>query len=670
MYKYIKKISLLAIVFVVLMSAYSHFFAYKGYADMEEVPYDYNRSSLIADLNDGNEVEESEFFPSRYLANIFGENSLLLIRGGLYHYEQDIYVIAFIENGYNTANFGLYFYVYNPNSITIDTDDFRNKVQFSSCGSEEDVFRTQYSKYRLELLDTACDNVYMKFKVKGFNMPESSNRYYGVSGIEFRVLTSSGLGGGDNELAKPAPSSGVYETKEYTVGSVYRCYTVDKVTTISRKPLSTIAVDVTHVYYRTDDSEKGKGWSNQLSACYFSLPKEYSFENNLYGRLSEIKAEFDLEYTKPILVLNNRQVYQQFLSMRGVQINDLDIDGKDFGFRTYIGTDDWCHLTGEYVPLDMYTNTYVYGVGYNFENKGPFDYNYNHFQWCYFYYHLLDSLFWVLPDYTADFDDEDYYLSHERLESYYNLFHKRYDLVEDSSYFENNNISLCGFDRGYNLHTYSISAEPEEGSILGYDLTFDAHGFWAGIAEFFGFNQTSTVTGIAPLVQVEYADRLLSDEEFSEKYLVAKYQVAGLKEELVSAGNEREVWLFRYDCSEYYGAKAEVFFMGDTYDGLVCQAPVYFDWDILSFTFEQNDITTQTLKKTIIPVVHDPEDVFPDLTRSENDFPADGCGSADYVTLLKWLLLFGLGVAVWYGITKGIRFIKRGAKYEKEKKKR
>ena len=198
-------------------------------------------------------------------------------------------------------------------------------------------------------------------------------------------------------------------------------------------------------------------------------------------------------------------------------------------------------------------------------------------------------------------------------------------------------------------------------------MTFDSHGFWESIYEFFGGNATETVSGIAPLVRVEYSDISLTDVAFSEKYFVAKQQVAALKTKLAAAQlQQEEVWIFRYDCSEYYGAKSEVYRnkdnygrpSGTCYDGLVCQEPVYLDWDILSFTFEQDAVSTKTQStkviKTTVPVNHSPEDVYSDLTRSANDFDK-GCACTDYGSLLTWILFFSAAFLVWWIITKIIR---------------
>ena len=64
--KILRKISLFAIIAITLfMSVYTQSFAYA-----EETSYDYDTSSVIADLNGGEEKPENEFFPERYLRNI------------------------------------------------------------------------------------------------------------------------------------------------------------------------------------------------------------------------------------------------------------------------------------------------------------------------------------------------------------------------------------------------------------------------------------------------------------------------------------------------------------------------------------------------------------------------------------------------------------------------
>lgn len=646
--KILNKISLFMFVILTLfMSVYSSAFAFADdYVTVEEeIPYDYNTSSVIADLNNGNEVSENEFFPAKYLSNVFGADNLDSIRHGNYTYGQDLYVISFIENGYGTSNFGIYLYVYNPKDLIL-TISSSNKVQFSFSGSENDVFRSQYSKYNVDFVNKTENNFYWKFKVRDFTPQNYSKRYYAVSGIE--LLTSLSL-----------------DTTEYAVGSVYFCKTQDGKTTVSRKPLSTIDVDCTHVFYRTDDSEKGKGWSNQLSACYFALPKEYSFGNNPFGSLTEVLAEFNLRYTTPILLLNNRSVYNDFYKARGVPVSNA-------GFQHFFGNLCFGSLDYSYPSFLGSDSAYYYAYGYNLPSL-EIVLDFFGFHTCgYFTEYNINTLNWVFCDEGADFDNEDYYFPTENLLTYYRDMNNRgLQFFEDYTYFDEHDISLCGFNYGYNQHTYSISQEPEQGAVLGYELTFDNHGFWESIAEFFGFNQTQTVTGIAPLVRVEYYDvvgrNALTEDAFSEKHLVAKHQVRDLQDKVRNCGNEQEVWLFRYDCSEYYGAKAEVYdqnISNDKYDGLVCQEPVYLSWDILSFTFEQKEIDTETqttkIVKTIVPVNHSPEDVFSDLTRSKNDFPDDsGCSCADYKTMFTWLLFFGGAFVVWLVVTKIIKHIRR-----------
>lgn len=624
--KILRKISLFAFIAITLfMSVYTQSFAYA-----EETSYDYDTSSVIADLNGGQEKPENEFFPERYLRNIF-KDSISDILQGNFNFLQDIWVISFIENGYGTDKFGIYLYVYNPNNLDILTDSSKNKVQFAACNSETAVFSFDYVKYNVVLLDKTENNKYMKFKVDGFLSLQSSERYYALSGIELHI-------------------NGNANATEYSVGSVYHCSTRDGQTNIYRETLNTVQVDCTHVYYRTDDSEKGDGWSNQLSACYFSLPKEYSFGNNPYGTLSEIKADFDLYYTKPILLLNNESVYYDFGLAYALSTSSSEFRNNqslmNLSFRALSSiTSGWEGGTYNYGPYYNFYYWENHGITYSVDNK-------------------LDALCWLFCDVNANFDNEDYYFPAENLESYYELYKsfclsQGFDMFQSSGYFENNRISLCGFNYGHNTHTYSVSKNPEEGAVLGYELTFDRQGFWESILESFGSNQTQTVSNVAPLVRVEYADMSLSEDAFSEKYLVAKQQVQGLKNKLLSAGTSQEVWLFRYDCSEYYGAKAEVYdknISNNKFDGLVCQEPVYLDWDILSFKFEQENFDDHTITKTTVPVNHSPENVFSDLTRSANNFDlGSGC---QYESMFRWLMFCGLAVLFWYVITKIARRVK------------
>lgn len=634
--KILRKISLFAIIAITLfLSVYTQSFAYA-----EGTSYYYDTSSVIADLNGGQEKPESEFFPERYLRNIF-KDSISDILQGNFNFLQDIWVISFIENGYGTDKFGIYLYVYNPNNLDILTDSDKNKVQFAACNSETAVFSSDYVKYNVVLLDKTENNKYMKFKVDGFLSLQSSERYYAVSGIELHI-------------------NGNANATEYPIGSVYHCSTRDGQTNIYRETLNTVQVDCTHVCYRTDDSEKGNGWSNQLSACYFSLPKEYSFGNNPYGTLSEIKADFYLYYTKPILLLNNENLYY------------------DFGLAYALSTSSAEFQNNQFINCNDLSFGVLGAVGANLAVY-PFGYNINDFNFRSFFgsqyvecngflvENNIDALYWLFCDVNADFDDEDYYFPAERLESFYDTYKSfcGLNMFEDRQYFEDNNISRCGFNYGHNNHTYSISKNPEEGAVLGYELIYHNNDFWANFFDgIFGYQAIQSVSGIAPLVRVEYEDarrdkvNALTDEQFSEKYLVDKNQVRDLRNKVITSTiTGQEVWLFRYDCSEYYGAKAKVYdknISNNVYDGLVCQEPVYLDWDILSFKFEQDYFKDGTITKTTVPVNHSPENVFSDLTRSANDFP-ENC---KYESMFRWLMLCGLAVLFWYVITKISRNVK------------
>ena len=358
-------------------------------------------------------------------------------------------------------------------------------------------------------------------------------------------------------------------------------------------------------------------------------------------------------YTKPILLLNNENVYYDF----GLAYA-LSTSSAEFQNNQFIN----CNNLAFGILGAVGANLAVYPFGYNINYSNYRSFFGSQYVECngFLVENNIDALYWLFCDVNADFDDEDYYFPAERLESFYDTYKSfcGLNMFESEQYFRNNNISRCGFNYEHNNHTYSISKNPEEGAVLGYELIYHNNDFWANFFDgIFGYQAIQSVSGIAPLVRVEYADMSLSEDAFSEKYLVAKHQVQGLKNKLLSAGTSQEVWLFRYDCSEYYGAKAKVLdknISNNVYDGLVCQEPVYLDWDILSFKFEQDYLKNGTITKTTVPVNHSPENVFSDLTRSANDFP-ENC---KYESMFRWLMLCGLAVLFWYVITKISRNVK------------
>ena len=192
----------------------------------------------------------------------------------LYKYKKydDVTLIRFYENGYgHKSSYSLSFYIYNPNRVNF-ADDTRNKVQIGYANNSTDVFRTQFNKYEIVKDGQSETGLFVRFKISGFDMPVDVNRLYCFSGIEL-------------------VTAGDQNATEYGVSTIYECSTKDGVTTISTSTLPTCEVDVNHTYYRTNYSSKSWSWRNQLSMCYFALPKNISGIGN-EGTLEALTAEF------------------------------------------------------------------------------------------------------------------------------------------------------------------------------------------------------------------------------------------------------------------------------------------------------------------------------------------------------------------------------------------
>lgn len=470
-----------------------------------------------------------------------------------YRHLEDVTVIRFYEFGYGAADaYELCFYVYNPKGNEFSVDS-RNNVQLGYCSSAADVFRTSYDKYQIVKDGQSETGLFMRFKINGFAMPDDADRFYCFSGVELVI-------------------DGHQNATEYPVSTIYRCTTAEGKTTITTDTLPTCNVDVTHTFYRSDYSDKGKFWSNQLSSCYFSLPKNFSASGD-YGALEAVTAEFYNYYTKPVLIVKDEETYKKFKSYLGVNIEGNSSAGVSFRAGHLGGT-------GGTVPVSIYQLVYD---DTSIQSNALREYK-----------EYINTLNWLFYDDTdPDFSSEDYRFSGENLRTYFNEYATKYgrdkavaDLFESQTYYTENALNLSGFDYGYNKHTYSIAEQTElDDDVFGFGLKKD-NANW--LQSFFGISSSETKQ-LLPLVKVSATDLSLSNDDFSEKYYIDKYAVTDLKALVArEAVSGKDVWLFRYDSCEYFGASSDVSsYVGN---GFAARQSVYLDFDILSFRFNQDNV--------------------------------------------------------------------------------
>ena len=531
--------------------------------------------------------------------------------------------IRFYEYGFGDGSqFELHFYLYNTER-TDYIDDSRNKAQIGFSNNDKDVFRVTYNKYTLAFAGKSETGLFLKYKITGFNMPTSETRYYCFSGVE---------------LVK----EGATNATEYGVSRIFKCVTKDNVTTISTDDLPTCEVDVTHTFWRSPYGSYntygvyGTNTTTQISSCYFALPESYS-GSSIYGRLEALTAEFWNYYTKPILITDKRSVYNTYYDARGKEGIPELTSGKELTMQTIaerVAVDELLelltamgansvvtsgvHAISELVPADFYHKFDIL-IGstdniaqYKVQTKEsaetwwwPFDGE----EIVYPGGLYFPTLEWIFYDPTANFDSKHYNFTGTKLAEYY------YELQGSSSMMTNGHLfldentynhvvkSVKGFPYGYNKHTYSIASVPEQGDdVLGYEIrgeTIDN-----------GWLKPDTTENISllPLVQVDPADCALSTAEFSSKYYITESEVDNLKAYTKENSDKaRDTWILRYDATSYYARKAD----GDK--GLLAMEPVYLDFDILSFRFDQNG------NKYTVAALSSPENVFNDITKDPSD---------------------------------------------------
>ena len=563
-------------------------------AKAETVPYYYS-SDVLKDLDCKTEDEAKLMFP---LVN-------------------DLQLVRFFEYGVGTSDFGVYVIFYNANGLNIQ-DSERDKIQIGFEDEQSKIFQATYKKYNLIYLDSSENNLFIKYYVDGISRSGATDRFYCVSGAELWI-------------------DGNPNCTEFGVSRIFHCKTEGNSTSISTESLDSLEVPVTHTFYRTDFSNKGDLWFNQLSSCYFSLPALYSGENNKLGELSRISAEFYNYFTDKILVTTNYSVYE---CLNAHVFNDLSSEIIDLSlFFGWYDRSSGQVFTHDYYKYHLGSNNGLYGQHADSEI--------DMLKWL-FYFDIDDSF---LPN---NFLFDGSYLS-----SYFNSFVNSsvlpYDeareyaistlfISPDEYYNSSSPYNLLGLDYGYNLVDYFIDSsasklETSDNKSISSLPLFKDDSSW--LLKLFGSSSSEELV-LSPIVKVNpedaWGDTALSDSVFSEKYFVHVLDVPKLKEYCYKRNIlSNDVYLFRYDVSEYFYADDST----GPYNGpsdrhatsFIAQESVYLDFDLISFGFEQNNEIYS------VPVVHSPTDEFPDLT------PGGGMnnGCSEDVSCLDGLrYIFGL----------------------------
>ncbi len=528
-------------------------------------------------------------------------------------------VINFVEYCYSYRanqfnNYGLYIYLYNPTQLNIE-DNLANRVQIATK-YDSDGSVLEYKKFYLKLCNYSVDSgmryLFYKFRVSDpsgiiFDRVKNtqSKRVYDVSGFEVKIA--------DDNLTTEYNVGGSYSFSGYSKG--YGEDTEVNTLTSEQKELETIELDVEQTHYRTYKGEKGFiTQENQISSVYFGVPERIYEE---YGKLQQIKCEWYEYRTQPILVTNDKSVYDSVYDVRRRPATKND---EIYLFNGYSqiqtgGTFDKniSHGSKWVYNADCFRNIPNFvGNFFNFENEVDF------IPWVYYSdfetgSSAFDSLHKTVKKIVRVEEGRDEQVSTTQIQDYMYDYYDDigsgfYDVagrdISKALFLDNAGVSSNGQARtmGYNEPLIDLG---DNFSILensGWHHSWDK--FWK-----FGMSSNEGGTfDVEPIVEV---GNILnsSKSDISRDYLVNYNDTEDFTEYYsdASSSDERMVML-RFANTIY-----ESFFVGSGENSYIAQENVFLNFDILWLTFSKEGVYH------VIPTVSSPIDVVGGLS-----FPIGG----------------------------------------------
>lgn len=521
-------------------------------------------------------------------------------------------LIYFAEVGYRettSEDYGIYFYIYNPEETAFNIEANNNTVNMAVSFNAEGE-PDGYANLSLTFIDRTDDHRYYKFRLtdsqrmyeyaKSYSEQRGSRRY-DIAGIQL-LASGESL---PHDYATPA----TYTYTGYAKGcgddafadSTLEC------TMTERKVIQFDDVQQTYYHYPQDTENFA-----EIKTVYFSIPNEVL---DYYGGIYSIQAEYYEYDLQPALVVESDNVYNEFEQHIGETIpadNDLD----------------YCFYVSETMErgpgimnaafIEWYYGDYI-TTGFNNSNPNTESY---------------DKLIFL---FNSPGSVDDYTVSRnallEAMEAYTEEF------GQGNAYGGFNDDLFQADSAGCDGATYI--------DISGDDL-FDLEGFNTGndlknwIWEIFHGYDNPPIQDIEPIYPVTERDLNLSDLS-NELYIAPQDEADFITycEEQMEQG--RTVYMFRYKVDDYTDKQAWVrktSGVGWVFDEAASARYVTVDlgFDIISLGFQ----TDKGL--TIVPVVSDPINVIPDL--EPGDDILDNTNGVPWLTIVLLLAVSIGGIVV------------------------
>lgn len=559
---------LVALCVIVTAMAHGATFAYAE----EESGLAFDKTDVIDDLKSAT-IDGKAFNINDYPYNKNGNIRLLTFIEYAYSFRQD-----------QMDNYGLYAYLYNPSKETIDTS--RCYITMYVDGD--------YHKFNLDYINQSTgtvDKLFYKFKVEdvevnGTTFKDRVNpdyRSYAISEVEVVI----------GKASYNPTKLGV--SHEYVFTGYSKGYGADKTAESTLKSSSssieTVELEVKHTTFRTNMSSKGNGYYNQVSTAWFTISDDYWLE---YDFLSAITAMWYEYQTKYMLVTNSEDLYGAMYPLRRTTLSEYNREYPTLYYGQTRENDsetsyEWVYnlnkSSGDYTN---YSNVYCNNIPFVFKSEAPSE------SW---FYKLFKS---GLNSGDVESTEIARYIADYSLNSTEKLADVKNGGKIASALFEDTVDE--GRTRGLNKVTTTLE---DKFNLSSYKSN---HSDWEALLEF-GLRKPELggdYQDVLPIYEVTASDIALSDEDFSKQLLVHEDDVTDIRKAYNTAvENGEKVILYRfavtdYFCREVYANKG----MSSDEDAYIAKETVFFDFDILSLTFNRDG------QDFVIPAVASPIDVI------------------------------------------------------------
>ncbi len=501
-------------------------------------------------------------------------------------------LITLSEMNFASNDYKLIVYVYNAEKTVLNKNYSSNVINMATKYNDENE-PVEYSNLKLKYISNTEDNAIYKFLIvddgkvikdnSAYQYARYGERRYDVAGIQLLNVTDR-------------------TAKDYNLGITYVYSGLEASKTHSLTTLETIELDVRPAWYRTNTSDKGKYYQNQLNSVYFSVPEKY-FQDGY--NLTAVKAEWYEYKTEPIVVINNDEVYNGLQSWLG---KDIGKRNEDVPYNLYCGL--------EAIQVNALTN-YYHDWTFNLEKDRVFPAAIYHTD------SYLSRLTYLFS--TKGAEASSYVLPSEELFDYIYNYNKSAD--KGCLDVKNGQISADLFQdgvddgraRGYNCVEISVE---DTYDLLSYS---DTHSWWVTVCDYGFFN---TIFGnvpageeskrdVTPIYQVKPED-LTGDVE--EKLLISSELVEDFTT-YFNAQTDKRTFMFRFANTDYKVMSL------DSHDGYVAEETVFLDFDVIHLRFSNGE------SNIVYPTISNPIDVIPSPTPPPEE-------------TLDWVIYAIIGVAL------------------------